>query len=209
MPSGYTNLSDDEIRERYFQSIKVPSNFTRLPFAVGMVGVVGSGKSTVAAALADKLDLYVASNDAIRRFLNGLGFEGASPRQELLQYIAESSTRYLMSHGISHIMDLDLMKFYSLARQNVESNGGRFYLVNVTCPEKVILERLSARTQKGAAHDIANLSRSGVEEYYVRKRVHEETKMPARFDFTFDTSKALEPQVSEFAEILRQKGAVA
>lgn len=201
---SHASLSNEEVLERYLNTIAV-SPRARRPFVVGMVGLVGSGKSTVAKALAEELGVIVTSNDAIRRFMNTLGFEGDSPNQPLLQFVAEGTTKYLASHKVSHIIDNDLLKFVQVARENIESQGMDFYLVEVTCPEALILERLAQRSQRLTEGIADNDSRVGEAEYRRRKQIHAETPHP-RFDFTFDTSKGLDMQIKDFACVLRKKG---
>lgn len=200
-----TAFSNEEVLERYLATIAVPPSAGR-PFVIGMVGLVGSGKSTVAAQLAEKLGVIVTSNDAIRRFMNTLGFEGSSPNQPLLQFVAEGTTKYLAERKISHVIDNDLLKFVDAARRNIEAQGMDFYLVEVTCPEEIILERLARRAQLIAAGNADNHSRAGEAEYYQRKLVHAQTPRPVHFDFSFDTSGNLAPQIADFADFLHSRG---
>lgn len=197
-------FSNEEVLERYLATIAAPSRVGR-PFVIGMVGLVGAGKSTVAAALAKELGVIVTSNDAIRRFMNSLGFEGANPNQPLLQFVAEGTTDYLAKRKISHVIDNDLLKFVAAAREKIEAHGMDFYLVEVTCPEAIILERLARRAQLIADGRADSDSRAGELEYQRRKQVHAETPRP-NFDFTFDTSVDIAPQIEAFCRVLRPSG---
>lgn len=198
-------FSNEEVLKRYLATIAAPPSVGR-PFVVGMVGLVGSGKSTVAALLAEKLGIIVTSNDSIRRFMNTLGFEGSSPNQPLLQFVAEGTTKYLAGRKISHVIDNDLLKFVDIARRNIETQGMDFYLVEVTCPEEIILERLARRAQLIAAGNADNHSRAGEAEYSQRKKVHAESPRPLHFDFNFDSSEDLASQIADFADFLHSRG---
>jgi predicted kinase len=202
---SHAALSNEEVLKRYMETIVAPKPSGR-PFVVGMVGLVGSGKSTVAGALAEKFGVLATSNDAIRRFMNTLGFEGESPNQPLLQFVAEGTTKYLASRKISHVIDNDLLKFVDAARGNIESQGMDFYLVEVICPEDIILERLARRTERIASGKADSDSRAGETEYFRRKQVHAQTPRPAHFDFTFDTSKDVAAQADDFSLFLKSRG---
>jgi chloramphenicol 3-O-phosphotransferase len=78
-----------------------------------------------------------------------------------------------------------------------------FYLVEVTCPEETILKRLSERARRIAVGDMSDFSRAGEKEYWERKRVHDVTPSPGRYDYRFDTSKELHPQIIDFIRYLK------
>src|SRR6187402_2064011 len=94
-----------KLLKEYVKHIPLKVSKTNRPVVIAMVGLVGAGKSTLAREIATRLGVYVASNDAIRRFLNENGFPGDTPMQDMLQYVAEGSTRYLLEHRISHVID--------------------------------------------------------------------------------------------------------
>ncbi len=177
MTNEYT-MSDQEYIESYLKTIDTPSGNTKRLFAIGMIGLNGSGKSTIAEALGKELNIYVASNDKIRRWMNEQGFSGDAPRQDLLQHIAETSSQYLYNQQISHIIDADLLKFHENARQKAEASAARFFLIRVITPEEVILERLGRRKEKINTKEATTLSRAGAEEYFKRKQIHEEVPAP-------------------------------
>jgi predicted kinase len=192
--------------ENYLKTIDTPHDNTKKLFAVGLIGLVGSGKSTFARVLASKLNLYIASNDRIRRWLNGQGIDGASPEQATLQEIAEATTRFLYSNRISHIIDADLMKFQDVALDNAVNHSARLFFVEVMAPEEVILQRL--RQRDAGNIDQQDLSRVGVEEYVKRKAIHEAMPRPDKLLMTIDTSQDLESQVDRLVEKLRKEGVV-
>lgn len=164
---------DQQLIADYIKTIKAKPYNTKKLFAIGFIGLIGVGKSFVAKKIAEKIGLYITSNDNIRRFLNQRGIEGISPNQELLQKIAEMSGDYIYKNNISHIIDADLIKFQKKARGLAEKNNAKFFLIHLVCPEKIIIERLQKRQQEITNNPNNNLSRVGTEEYFKRKKIHE------------------------------------
>jgi predicted kinase len=200
----------EEYIDAYLATIPLPKVSHTPLFAVGMVALPGTGKSTFASALASELGLYVASNDRIRRWLNEeQGIPGDAPHQELLQAIAEASSKYLFKNNISHILDNDLVKFHELARLNARDGGAEFFLFHLEAPEAVILERLSIRQVDITSGSSANLSRAGADEYYRRKQVHQELGLPSRIDLTIDASLPVATEVNAAVNYLRSRGVVS
>jgi|LFRM01.1.fsa_nt_gb predicted kinase len=196
--------TDEQLIEEYIKTIKTAHNNTKKLFAIGFIGINGVGKSFVAKKLAEKIDLFIGSNDDIRRFLNNEGFKGASPNQELLQRIAEASGDWVYKNNISHIIDADLIKFQEKARAIAKQNGAKLFLVHLTCSEKIILERLQKRQQEISVNPQNNLSRVGVEEYLKRKGIHETTTIQDVF-FKIDTGLKIDPQIEELINKLKQE----
>lgn len=199
-------MKEVRLFEKFIKTIDASHGNTKKLFSIGLVGLTGSGKSTVAAAIGRKIGLYIGSNDSIRRFLNEEGFEGESPNQELLQKIAERASVYLYQNKISHIIDADLIKFHQTARKNAEKNGADFLLISVILSEEIILARLQKRNEEIKKNPNSNLSRVGSKEYFRRKELHEELGLPQDIYFTFDNSQELNPQLDIFIEKLKKDG---
>lgn len=195
----------DHLQELYLNAIPIRPRNTKETFAVGMIGLVGSGKSTVAKEIARRLGLFVASNDAIRRFLNTQGYPGSSPMQEAVQSIAIATSRHLFAQHISHIIDADLIKFHVVARQEAAAAGAKLFLLHIHCPESVTLDRLRRR-QAGSGGDEADLSQAGEGEYEIRKNLHRTIAMPQDIVMAIDTSQPLGLQVDEFVAMLQSQG---
>jgi predicted kinase len=197
-------MTDQQYIDAYLTTIKTTTGNTKAVFLVGMVGLVGVGKSTFSQALSARLGLYVASNDTIRRWLNEQGVPGVSPRQDLVQKIAEASTKYLFTHSISHILDADLVEYYDTARQYADRYGARFFLLHLVAPEQTILSRIEERTAKGDKTG----SLAGIEEYKIRHDFHQKLGLPPDISLTISTEGSMEEGVERAMTFLKDQGAI-
>jgi len=197
-------MTDQQYIDAYLTTIKTTSKNTKVVFLVGMVGLVGVGKSTFSQALSARLGLYVASNDTIRRWLNSQGIPGISPRQDLVQKIAEASSRYLFAQSISHILDADLVEYYDRARRYADEFGVRFFLIHLVASEETILSRIEKRTAKGDKTG----SLAGIEEYKVRHDFHQKLGLPPGISLTISTEGSIEEEVKRVVAFLKDEGVI-
>lgn len=191
----------DELLAKYITRLPL-GNRTDTPFVIGLMGLVGSGKSTVAAEIEKRFGILVGSNDDIRRFLNEEGYGGAAPAQQTLQYIAEAASDYLYAHKVSHIIDADLFKFAANAKARAERSGFRFVLVEVACPEEIIRERIIERSKKIETGHTDNASRAGIEDFERRKEVWAAMQKPEPH-LVIWTNKPLSDQLEKLEKILQ------
>lgn len=199
----------DALLEEYISRYKVglvPSD--KKLFAIGFIGVTGVGKSYVAQALAHKTGLLISRNDSVRRFLNEKGIdqvESGEPNFPIMQYIAENVSVFLYEHKLSHVLDQDMIKFYDKAINIAKEHNADFLLVKLTCPEEVILKRLTDRKLEIDKNVSPNDSIAGIEEYEKRKILHETTKIPEDLIFfTIATNEDIDSQVSALVSKLKQ-----
>lgn len=186
--------SDQQLIDSFIKTIKIKSSNTKELFTIGFVGIVGSGKSFVAQKISEKLNLYIASNDKIRRFLNSLGFEGDHPLQRVVRKTSLAVTKYLFENNMSHIIDADLIEFYKNAEKIADEFQSNLYIIEIKCPEKIILDRLEKRSKNLEN----NLSRAGKEKYFERKELHNLlSKSKPEIFFRIDTSKNVDSQIDE------------
>lgn len=197
-------MTDQQYIDAYLATIKINPKNTKAVFLIGMVGLVGVGKSTFAQALSARLGLYIASNDSIRRWLNEQGIPGVSPRQDLVQKIAEASTRYLYAHDISHILDADLVEYYDRARQYTDEFGVRFFLFHLVAPEETILARIKKRTTETTEVG----SRAGFAEYQVRHDFHQKLGLPPGISLTISTKDSIDKEIEKVVAFLKDEGAI-
>ncbi|MBI4312950.1 MAG: AAA family ATPase, partial [Chloroflexi bacterium] len=126
------------------------------------VGLVGTGKSTVAQAVAERLDAAVVSSDALRKELTGLepterhfepwGQGLYSPEMTERTYAAllERAREHLES-GRSVVLDASYRKtaWREGPRRLAQELGAQVWALEVVCPRALVLQRLERRLAAG------------------------------------------------------------
>lgn len=125
-------------RDAYLASLRAGKRKTKKPLIVGMVGLVASGKSSVAKELAAKLGATIVSGDMIRLFLR----KQNAPYQHV-DVIGEQIARQLIQQGANSIIDSDFIAKKHRDRFNkaTKAIGARMALVHVTCNIDIALGR--------------------------------------------------------------------
>ena len=208
MDSINKKLSINKLFSEFSKSIDYKSGNTKKLFTIRFIGLNGTGKTYIAKILSEKLNLYIASNDEIRRFLNKKGLRGKYPDQQVVRKMAGKLSPYLYNHRISHIYDTDHIAFYRWARGIATKHGSEFYLVHVVCPEKIVFKRIEERLRRVRHKPHLNLSRADVKEYMKRKALHEKLGLPKNFFFTIDTSKNKKTQTNQLVRKLEKEGVI-
>ena len=150
---------------RYFTLAQRLAARPESPQLLVMTGVSGSGKSRVAAGLAERLGALRLRSDVERKRLFGLEPTArATPGSELAAtlYASDATTRtYARLHALAetllragHTVVLDAaflrQSERAAARALAQSCGAGFAVVACSAPEAVLRERLAAREREGA-----------------------------------------------------------
>ncbi len=136
------------------------------PILLITVGLTGTGKSTIARALAKRLGLTILSSDVIRKKLAGVplterhfdGYRGGIYTPELSRRTYEkmyADARDILKQGDSVILDATFVRKEGRlkAKQLAETAGADFGIIEVTLPESVIKKRLDRRIKTGSVSD--------------------------------------------------------
>jgi predicted kinase len=126
-------------QEEFINNLRVVPRKTKKPIVVAMVGLVGSGKSSVAQKLAKLLPATVIEGDAIRVQLRKQGerYEGA-------RKIAENAVLKIIERGGNVILDSDHIdqKKRAALREKVRQKGVRPIFIRVYADYDVMVGRV-------------------------------------------------------------------
>ena len=142
---------------RYFE---LAHAYARLPgpLAVAICGLMGTGKTSLARALAPRLGAAVLSSDVVRKELAGIGPD--EPRREAWGEGIYSEAFHARTYETLHqraaqqlragrIVILDASyrdaAWRTRARETARAAGARFLLLEARCPADVVRQRLAAR----------------------------------------------------------------
>jgi predicted kinase len=130
------------------------------------VGLVGTGKSTLAQALAKRLGLVVIASDVTRKQLVGIpvtehrfeGFDSGIYSVELSRKTYDkmfSSAGAILREGGSVVLDASFIKAEERleAKKLAEETGADFFIIECTLDEESIKKRLERRRKEGSISD--------------------------------------------------------
>lgn len=167
------------------------------PGLVVMHGLSGSGKSRLADALSEQLDLVLIRSDVVRKHLGGMapaerrretygaGIYDDETTERTYRTMADDATR-LLSSGHSVLLDATFLarKHRDLARSVAVAADARFVLVECVAPEEKTRRRLAGR-----AGDRTAVSDAGWGIYLQQKRrLEPPDEVDVSQRVTFDTS---------------------
>lgn len=145
------------------------------PFLLAVGGVIGSGKSTLSAALGRTLGVPVVSSDRTRKTRAGLpplspagaGAYTVEARDRIYAEIVRRATEVLDS-GRGAILDATFAacRWRQQAAAAARASNATFVWVEAVCPPEVLRERLAARRPGQSASDAdASLLEAFVRDY--------------------------------------------
>ena len=153
-----------DIAASYFDLARA---YTRAkPMLFITVGLVGTGKSTLAEALAKRLGLAVIASDVTRKQLAGVpltehrfdGFTGGIYSAELSRKTYDkilSGAGDILGEGGSVVLDASFIRAEERlkAKRLAEEAGADFFIVECTLDEANVKERLARRLKQGSVSD--------------------------------------------------------
>jgi hypothetical protein len=149
---------------RYGQRAAAYADTLRRPWLILCCGLMGSGKSVLADALAQRLDIEVLSSDVVRKESVGLQPTTPAPdaygeglyspeRTEATYARLLQRAECLLARGKSVLLDASFQRAHhrTQAMQLAARLGVELYLVECWCPEEELRRRLEARVAQGVS----------------------------------------------------------
>lgn len=196
--------SEQQIIDNFIKTIPIVNPDTKTLFSISFIGNLCCGKTSIAKKISEKLNLYIYINDTARRYLNNLGFEGETPAPHILNKISVGASEYLYKNRISHIIDADLIRFHDSARRIAESFGAKLYIIEIICPEEIMLERIKQREENIKLNKETSFSRAVTKHYFERKKLHDLLPKP-KFFFRIDMTLDIDNQIDKLILKLKEE----
>jgi aminoglycoside phosphotransferase family enzyme/predicted kinase len=190
-----------EVASSYFDLARAYARAKPMLFIT--VGLVGTGKTSLAKILAKRLGLAVIASDVTRKQLAGIPItEHRFEEFDTGIYSAEfsgktydkmfSEAKDILSGGGSAILDASFIKAEERlkAKRLAEETGADFFIIECTLDEEGIKKRLAQRLEQGSASD------GRWEIYQPQKTAFEPViEVPPQNHVIIDTSKPVEENI--------------
>lgn len=126
-------------QKSFLAKLEVPKRKTGKPIIVALVGLIGSGKSSVAKELAERIGATVIEGDAIRVELRKQG-----ERYERARAIAENVALEIIKQSGNVILDSDFVdeKKRASLREKARKAGVRLVFIRTHCDLDVVVGRV-------------------------------------------------------------------
>ena len=190
----------------YIRTLKLPSEKSKKPIAILLVGIPASGKSYLAQNLASTLPIVLLSENDIQSFLvPKISFFERG--QDVITQFSKEVVKTLVKVGFSCILDANLRtsKTRLEFRQEVEKLDGLAIIIYLNCPKKVAFERIRKRNSE----IVTGESEGFVMDWDYFEYEINTTQPPIRTEraITFDSSKP-NHQFEKIVQYLKKKNGV-
>lgn len=140
-----------QAQDAFLSTLNITERKTKKPIVVGMLGLVGSGKSTVSQELAPLIGATVVDGDAIR-----IQLRKVSERYKYVRQIAENVALEVLKRGGNVILDTDQIddKKRASTHEKVRKAGAELYFVRTSADPHVMLGRMLAASYKKSVDDL-------------------------------------------------------
>lgn len=138
-PKRKLNAKELVAQSAFIAKLDIKERKIAEPLIIALIGLIGSGKSSVARELAEQIGATIIENDAIRLELRK---QGAS--YDRAWAIAENVAVEVVKRGGSVILDSDFAEAKKRAsvREKAKKAGVRFLFIRTFCEFDVVSERI-------------------------------------------------------------------
>lgn len=187
-----------QIRDCYRAQLEVPNELPGRQLFVGMVCLVGAGKTTVITPLARQLGLVRLSSDEVRKLLKEAGLD-----YQLRTDILEPLAHELALKGYSLAFDTDCAnpRLKRMIEDLAAEVGATVLWIHVQPPEDFILQKL-----RSFKHDwLFTDADTAIANYFSQKEKRAAENTPFDFFETIDTSlPSLQSRINTLAKRIRE-----
>lgn len=143
-------VKEQKAKENFIKTLDVKNRKTKKPIIVALVGLVGSGKSSVAKKLAELIGAIVIEGDAIRVKLREL-----KEKYEKARTIAEDAALKVVKEGGNVILDSDFVdpKKRASIRQKARKAGVKLVFIRIHCDIGVMQGRIFTEKHEDRVED--------------------------------------------------------
>jgi uncharacterized protein len=196
-------------KEYFSLADKYALSLTAKPKLIMVMGLPAVGKTYLAQHLADHIHAYHICSDIIRKEITdtpvethrfggyGKGIYTREVSAKTYDEMFERAENYL-SQGKTVIIDATFswQSSRNLAKAIADKTHAPFYIINCTCPEKVVMTRMKKRSKE------FSLSDATPDVYYRMKNNFEKVKSKKNY-IVIDTSKPLNNNLTKIARALK------
>lgn len=128
-----------QVTDKFISQLKIKNRKTKNPIVVAMVGLIGSGKSSVAKELAKQINATVITGDAIRVALRKQKQDYGQVRS-----ITEKSATFVLKKGGNVVLDSDFIDSQKRKRleEKVKKLQAKVLYIRTIADRDIMIERL-------------------------------------------------------------------
>lgn len=144
------SLKAQQAQDAYLSMFEVTARKTKKPVVIGLLGLVGSGKSTVSRELAPLIGATIVEGDAIRIQLRKVGEPYKYVRQ-----IGENVALEVLKRGGNVILDADQIddKKRASIREKAKKAGAELHFIRTSADPHVMLGRILSAEYRRSPDD--------------------------------------------------------
>jgi len=166
--SKRTNKIIKQVSDNFIKGLKISKRRSKKPVIVAMVGLIGSGKSSIAKALSIPIGATIVAGDAIR-----IALRKKKQPYEPTRSIAERAALYLLKRGSNVVIDADFVTPQKRKRIETKAKkaGAKVVYVRTTADRDAMIERL-IKAKYNPNRDLFRTSAVAIREMWRRTPHH-------------------------------------